>query len=267
VRNISINDVDHSPRSVLAIGTDYPPGHVLAAHEHRRAQFLFAVNGAMNVETEDGEWTVLPSNAVMIPAGVAHAVTMDGVSTRSLYIEPSAAPWFPVRCRVVAVSSLLRELLVAAVDMDVELNVAVDFPAHGRGAAVFQLILHELRDLAPLPVELPLPRHPGLRALCTRYLTGPSIHDSPTRWAEQLHISERTLHRLLISETGISASSWMQRACILHALPKLSAGASVTAVASELGYSTPAAFTAMCTRVSGAPPSSYRARVTTQTPE
>jgi len=219
----------------------------------------------MNVETDDGEWTVLPSNAVMIPAGVAHAVTMDGVSTRSLYIEPSAAPWFPVRCRVVAVSSLLRELLVAAVDMDVELNAEVDFPAHGRGAAVFQLILHELRDLAPLPVELPLPRHPGLRALCTRYLTGPSIHDSPTRWAEQLHISERTLHRLLISETGISASSWMQRACILHALPKLSAGASVTAVASELGYSTPAAFTAMCTRVSGAPPSSYRARVTTQT--
>ncbi|GAA3188967.1 hypothetical protein GCM10020255_086940 [Rhodococcus baikonurensis] len=154
MRNISINDVDHSPRSVLAIGTDYPPGHVLAAHEHRRAQFLFAVNGAMNVETEDGEWTVLPSNAVMIPAGVAHAVTMDGVSTRSLYIEPSAAPWFPVRCRVVAVSSLLRELLVAAVDMDVELNAEVDFPAHGRGAAVFQLILHELRDLAPLPVEL-----------------------------------------------------------------------------------------------------------------
>ena len=127
MRNISINDVDHSPRGVLAIGTDYPPGHVLAAHEHRRAQFLFAVNGAMNVETEDGEWTVLPSNAVMIPAGVAHAVTMDGVSTRSLYIESSAAPWFPVRCRVVAVSSLLRELLVAAVDVDVELNVEDDF--------------------------------------------------------------------------------------------------------------------------------------------
>ena len=145
MRNISINDVDHSPRGVLAIGTDYPPGHVLAAHKHRRAQFLFAVNGAMNVETDDGEWTVLPSNAVMIPAGVAHAVTMDGVSTRSLYIEPSAAPWFPVRCRVVAVSSLLRELLVAAVDLDVELNVEDDFPAHGRGAAVFQLILHELR--------------------------------------------------------------------------------------------------------------------------
>lgn len=265
MRNISINDVDHLPRGVLALGTDYPPGHVLAAHEHRRAQFLFAVNGAMNVETEDGEWTVLPSNAVMIPAGVAHAVTMDGVSTRSLYIEPSAAPWFPVRCRVVAVSSLLRELLVAAVDVDVELNVEDDFPAHGRSAAVFQLILHELRDLAPLPVELPLPRHPGLRALCAQYLAAPSIHDSPTRWADRLHVSERTLHRLLISETGMSASSWMQRACILHALPKLSAGASVTAVASELGYSTPAAFAAMCTRVSGAPPSSYRARVTTQT--
>ncbi len=88
MRNIPLQTVDATPRPVLAIGTDYPPGTLLAAHSHRRAQFLYGMSGLMDVLTDDGAWVVPPYNGVWIPPGKRHQVRMRGVSTRSLYIEP-----------------------------------------------------------------------------------------------------------------------------------------------------------------------------------
>jgi hypothetical protein len=59
MRNVAINDVDHLPRRVLALGSDYPP-NTLLRHSHRRAQFLYAMHGLMKVETDDGQWLVPP---------------------------------------------------------------------------------------------------------------------------------------------------------------------------------------------------------------
>ena len=42
--------------------------------------------------TDDGAWVVPPHCGVWIPAHKPHSVRMVGVSTRSLYIEPAAAP-------------------------------------------------------------------------------------------------------------------------------------------------------------------------------
>ena len=49
MRNIAVNDVDDLPRRVLALGSDYPANTQLARHSHRRAQFLYAMNGMMKV--------------------------------------------------------------------------------------------------------------------------------------------------------------------------------------------------------------------------
>ncbi len=45
MRNIPINDVDHLPQAVLALGSDYPADTLLDTHSHRRAQFLYAPEG------------------------------------------------------------------------------------------------------------------------------------------------------------------------------------------------------------------------------
>ena len=117
MRNVALDDVDTVDRAVLAIGTDYPPSHLLPDHRHRRAQLLYAATGIMRVDTADASWTVPTHRAVLIPPNADHRVLMEGVSTRSLYIEPAAAPWFPNRCQVVDVSPLLRALLLAAGSM------------------------------------------------------------------------------------------------------------------------------------------------------
>ncbi|WP_029535455.1 AraC family transcriptional regulator [Saccharopolyspora spinosa] len=254
MRNVPVDEMDWIDRAVLAIGTDYPPRHLLAFHRHRRAQLLYGATGTMQVETADGSWTVPPRRAVLIPPGTDHQVLMDDVSTRSLYLEPSAVPWFPPRCRVVGVSPLLRELLLAAVD------VPPEYDRHGRDGALMELIRHEIRNLAPLPFDLPLPARADLRNLCEAFQAAPNIRESPAEWAADLGFSARTFNRVFRAETGLSFQQWRQRACLLHAIRLLSAGRTVTQVAAALAYDTPAAFSVMFRKQSGTTPSSFQPR-------
>ncbi|KZM72504.1 helix-turn-helix transcriptional regulator [Nocardia terpenica] len=251
MRNVPISEVEGIDRPVLSIRMDYPPGHLLPAHRHRRAQFLYGATGLMRVETVHGSWTVPPRRAVLIPPGVEHRVLMDEVSTCSLYLEPSAVPWYPDRCRVVAVSPLLRELLIAAVDLPPE------YDRHGRDGALVDLILYEIRTLTPLPFDLPLPAHPGLRRRCEEFQSAPTIRSLPAAWAADLGIAPRTFTRLFQRQTGLTFQQWRRRACLLHAVRLLSAGRGVTQVAAALGYDTPAAFTAMFRTQLGRTPSSF----------
>ena len=70
-------------------------------------------------------------------------------------------------------------------------------------------------------------------------------------------MSRRTFTRIFRAETGMSFGEWRQQACLFAALPRLAAGESVTGLALDLGYESPAAFTSMFKRMLGAPPSRY----------
>jgi AraC-like DNA-binding protein len=252
VRNVSLDDVDATDRPVLAIGRDYPQGHVLEFHRHRRAQLLYGATGIMQVETSDATWTVPTQRAVLIPSNTDHQVLMNGVSTRSLYIEPAAVPWFPTRCQVVDVSPLLRSLLLAAVELP------ATYDPHGREGALIELILHEIQALTPLPLDLPVPGRDDLRDRCQAFASAPSIRELPGDWAAALNVSDRTFNRMFRAQTGVTFQQWRQRACVLHAIRLLSAGMTVTQTAAALGYDTPAAFSAMFVKQIGSPPKSFR---------
>ncbi|MCV7289004.1 helix-turn-helix transcriptional regulator [Mycolicibacterium wolinskyi] len=248
MRNVPADDYDAADRAVLPVGTDYPDGFVLDWHSHRRAQFLYSATGVMVVETRDGTWTVPTDLAVLIPPGVRHLMRTQDVSTRSLYIEPAAVPWWPSRCTVVQVTPLLRELLLVAVDFD------VDYDPAGREGAVTSLLLHEIAALAPLALHVALPAAPDLALLCREYLGSPDVRIGNAQWAARLNLSERAFNRRFRAETGTSPAIWRRRARLLAAVPMLRS-ASVTDVAGRLGYATPAAFTAAFTSEFGLPPS------------
>ncbi|MFB6958386.1 helix-turn-helix transcriptional regulator [Streptomyces sp. NPDC056309] len=250
MKNVSLTDVDHVDRAVLPIGTDYAPGHLLDWHEHRRAQFLYGATGIMVVDTADGSWTVPPERALLIPAETRHRVRMLQVSTRSLYIEPKAVPWWPATCTVVDVPPLLRELLLAAVEFE------LDYDLSGRDGHIAALLLHEIAALAPLPFHIGVPASPDLAALCRAYLAAPDVTVTNAAWAARTAMSERAFTRRFRRETGESPASWRARARLLASLPMLRS-ASVTDVSGRLCYASPAAFTAAFTRAFGAPPSRF----------
>jgi len=106
-------------------------------------------------------------------------------------------------------------------------------------------------------LHIPLPTDGKLLALCQTFLHQPNAHQSPQRWAEQLHISLRTFNRLFRQQTGLSFSQWRQQACVVLALARLAAGVAVTAIALDFGYQSPAAFSTMFRRVLGRSPTEF----------
>ncbi len=251
MRNVSIHQLDHTPRTVVAIGTDYSHGYLLPRHSHRRGQLLYGATGVMQVSTQQGNWVVPPQRAVWIPAHVPHEVLMLGVSTRSLYIEPTAITALGDNCQVIRVSPLMRQLLMEAVEMPLE------YDETGRDGTLVSLLLHELTRATHLPLHVPLPDDPRLLGLCLAFLQQPDVQQSPGRWAEHVHLSLRTFSRVFRQHTGLSFVQWRQRACVVQALARLASGDAITRIALDFGYESPAAFSAMFRRVLGQSPSTY----------
>lgn len=254
--NVPIANVDHVDRPVIAIGTDYPRGFFLPAHRHRRAQLLYGASGVMHVRTRAGSWIVPPQHAVWVPPDMEHSVRFEGVSTRSLYIEPeSVRPLFAIdHCRIVTVSPLLRQLLIEAV------AVAPLYDMSGRDGQLITLLLHELALMPGVPFDIPLPEEPRLLALCRQFLDRPTIHEPPEKWAALFFMSISTFRRFFRQHTGMAFAQWRRRACVMLALARLADGEPVTAIALDLGYESSAAFATMFRRELGHAPSRYAAR-------
>lgn len=247
------DDYEHVARPVVGIGNDYPPAFELAEHRHRRGQFLYAASGVVAVSTPDGAWVAPPERGVWIPGGTPHSVRMVGeVQTRSVLIEPDACPTLGRSCRVVGVSPLLRQLLVAAA------GIPVEYDEGGRDGLVMQLLAAEIDRAPVIPIVVPFPRHAALAARCHAFMERPRASATIDQWADALSMNRRRFTRLFRRETGMSFAEWRQQACLSVALPKLAAGEPVTAIALDLGYDGPANFSTMFKRALGVPPSRYR---------
>jgi AraC-like DNA-binding protein len=253
-RDISIETVDDAPRLVVALGNDYPAGHVIAPHSHRRGQLLSSMTGTLVVATPRGTWVMPPQRGMWIPPQTVHDVRAIGaVSLQSLYLEPQAAIGLPAFCQVVGISAFMRNLISEA------LNLPLLYDLAGRGGALMSLIAHEMRQLPVLPLALPFPRRPDLARRCQAFLRQPRAHEEIGDWCADLGMSRRHFTRMFRQETGLSFVEWRQQACLVAALPRLAAGEAVTSVAMALGYDNPAAFTAMFKRLLGVPPRGYLA--------
>ncbi len=252
MRHVHPNDFDDVPRPAVGIANDYPPAFELARHVHTRGQLLYAAEGVATVDTDHGAWAAPPERAVWVPAGTAHAVTMVGaVKTRSVMID-MAVTTRGTRCEVLAVSPLLRSLLVESAD------VPAEYDRDGRDGLVMALLIAEVNRAPVIPLAVPFPHSPALAARCRAFLAQPNAADTIDGWAGDLHLGRRAFTRAFRRETGMSFDEWRQQACVLTALPRLARGDAVTTVALDLGYDSPAAFATMFKRWLGVPPSQYR---------
>jgi len=248
-------DYQRVPSPVAVKPSDYPRGHGISPHRHERAQLLYAASGLIQVRTPDGEWLVPPLRAVWVPAQTEHSVRMvTAVAMRSLFIDPSATPSAPVRCTVVEISPLMRELIMQAAREPVEAL------ATRRSALLADLLLDEFARLPSLPLYLPLPREARLRRVCESILARPGQALTLEQWGHRAGASGRTLARLFVAETGLTYGAWLRQARLSAAIARLAQGVSVARVAAQLGYRSTSAFIAMFRRALGATPSRYTPR-------
>lgn len=243
-------DYQHLPQAIGAMVKRFADGHVIAPHAHERHQLLYAVTGIMRLKTSRDALIVPPDRAIYIPSGLRHTVSMHGeVEMRTLYIEPSSAPDPAVALRVLCVSPLLRELIIALCDEP------ISYRAGSRGDHMACLIASEIDRAGELPLSVPLPQDPRLQKVCTAILSDPSNGRTLDGWSDIAGASARTLARLFERELGLSFSAWRQRVRFQHALEEVTKGTPVFRVARACGYRSPSAFTLAFRRAVGCAPS------------
>jgi AraC-like DNA-binding protein len=245
-------DPDLAEAPIVGLSEQYLPGRV-EAHMHRRAQIMFAIAGSMTIVTGRGSW-VLPTNrALWIPGNCTHAhISRKPVSLRTLYLDEQV-PW--VICRaapaVIPVSNLLRELILAAIE------IPWTAPADGRSARLARVLCDQLALIDQEPVHLPEPDDPRARRLTALYYANPAERRSLPVLAQVVGASPRTLERLFRAETGLSLGLWTQQLRLMFALEHLADGMAVGDTAFSVGFENPSSFIAAFRRHFGTTPSRY----------
>ena len=226
---------------------DYARGELIEPHAHDLAQIVFAKRGVMRVQTEAGAWVVPPQRALWMPAGLVHWIRCaTAVAMRTVYLDPAGDPALPAGPAVLAVSPLLREVMLRLVE-----------GGSGDRPALLTILTGELAVLPAVPLHLPEPNDPRLRRVCAALLADPGSRATLRQHARDAGASSRTLLRLFPAETGMGFRSWQRQLRLLVALERLADGQPVTAVALDLGYASPSAFIAAFRDALGTTPARY----------
>jgi AraC-like DNA-binding protein len=232
--------------------SDVRDGAVIATHTHDWHQLIYVRSGLMSVATAAGSWIAPPTWAVWVPAGVGHAIRFVGASAlRTVYLRAAWRTDLPGDCRALAVSPLLRELIVRATAIGMlDSRDPIE-------SAIAGLIVAELGEPGPPPFRLPEPTSPAA-ARAARLITGDTAGALTTpvlAWAVGVGI--RTLERRFRAETGMTLGRWRQQRMLLHGLERVAGGASVKDAAETAGYGSPSAFIAAFRKAFGTTPARY----------
>ena len=229
--------------AVRSLATNYAGGYKIHRHQHPWHQLLFASSGAMTVSASEASWMIPTSRAVFIPARCVHAIRMWGaVDMRSLYFAPPLTGFEFGACRVVEVSSLLRELILRTVERSaLDCRFTPD-------TLIIRLLEEEIKTSSAAaedsPLALPMPADSRALAVGRRVLANPSARESVDDLARAHGLARRTLERRFRNETGMSFGMWRQKARLLDSIRLLADGRSVTDTALDCGYSGVSAFIA-----------------------
>jgi AraC-like DNA-binding protein/quercetin dioxygenase-like cupin family protein len=239
----------------VAVGGPQAPRE-LAPHRHARGQLFASTAGLLTVETPAGRWLLPPARALWVPPGAEHAAHAHGAMTGwSLYVAGPACTGLPQTPRALQVTPLLREAIArAATWTPTGRSLTAD---EDRLASV---IVAEIAAAVDAPLHLPLPASPRLAELARALIARPDDPRGLDAWARGAAMSTRSFTRRFRAETGLPFAAWRAQLRMLLAIERIAGGASITAIAGELGYATPSAFSAAFRRVFGTPPHHFAPR-------
>jgi AraC-like DNA-binding protein len=255
-READLGKLQALPRPIYGHFLGLPNRAIRQRHSHPWGQLSYAMSGVIEVRTANARFMAPPLRAIWIPAGLSHSVhCRESTQIRSLYIDPVAIPADSRECRVLVVTPLIRELILAFSELPVEYD---EQGADGRLAGV---LIDQLARAPEAALSLPWPQDTRLRRLCNDLLKNPGSRISLSSYGRKLHLSERSLSRLLLQQTGLSFRLWRQRARLLGSLPLLERGDRVTDVALACGYDSMSAFIAAFREQMGMTPREFSARL------
>jgi AraC-like DNA-binding protein len=245
-------DPDRLPQPAVALRVNVQENErELPMHRHGKGQLVVALHGGVTCEVPGGLWMVPPHCGVWIPGGMLHSnrVTANG-RLCFLFVEPGAAV-LPGECCTLSITPLLRELIQRLAQLPQAYDV------DGPTGRLVTVLLEELAQMRTEQLHLPISSDPRLRRIIDALTLDPADRSTAAEWGARVAMSERTLTRLVLGETGMTFGCWRQQLHIIIALQRLSAGALVQRVAEDLGYESVSAFITMFKKALGKPPARY----------
>jgi AraC-like DNA-binding protein len=247
-------DVDDRSAPVIVVRVDVIGTRAeVADHSHRKGQLVFALAGGVTSSVPSGLWMVPPHCGVWIPGGMRHSnLATANARLFFVYIEPELVE-LPHRCCTLSISPLLREAIVELADQVVDDDEKRDL--------LTRVLLRELPHMAVQRLHLPLSPEPRLKRIAARLAEYPSDRSTLAEWAKRVALSESSLARLVVKETGLTFGRWRQQLHLIVAIRELASGASVQQVSADLGYESVTAFITMFKKALGKPPAKYLSSV------
>ena len=233
-------------------------GLITGWHSHEVHQIEYALHGLVEVETDAAHYLLPPQQAAWIPAGLQHQAVMNpDVKTVAVMFAPDLIPNRSDRARIIAVSPLIREMMIYALRWPID-RTDGDEMSDGFFRTLAHLVAEALDHEAPL--SLPTCEHPivaAAMAYTKEHLADVTAEDV----SRAVAVSERTLRRLFGEHIGLSWRTYLLNARMLRAMALLAEpDQSVQATATAVGFDSLSAFTRCFTQFSGESPSAYRRR-------
>lgn len=241
--------IRHEPEA-RTVAWQLAGGHTIDRHRHDGHQLVYVSAGVLAVQTAAGSWVASRDRAVWLPAGTWHEHRFYGASSFHTVGFPADQP--PLADReptIVAVSPLLRELLIACAD-----------PVLTRWEVerVRAVIRDQLTRSPHQPVSLPAPRDPRLAQACAIAAEQLERPYTLAALARSVGASQRTLSRLFRDQLGMTYPQWRTNLRLLNAVILLSSGVPVTTTAHQCGWSTTSSFIDAFRRAMGQTPGAYK---------
>ncbi|BDX33494.1 AraC family transcriptional regulator [Mycobacterium antarcticum] len=234
-------------------------GLITGWHSHEVHQIEYAMHGVVEVETDSAHYLLPPQQAAWIPLGLEHQAVMNpDVKTVAVMFDPALITDDAGRARIIAVSPLIREMMIYALRWPID-RVRGDDMSDGFFRTLANLVAEALDHEAPL--SLPTSAHPIVAAALayTKEHLDSATADDVSR---AVSVSERTLRRLFQDSLGLSWRTYVLHARMMRAMALLAApGQSVQATSSAVGFENLSSFTRCFTQFCGETPSAYRKRV------
>jgi AraC-like DNA-binding protein len=228
-------------------------------HFHDVHEIEYACRGMVEVKTQAGHYLLPPHQAAWIPAGLRHQTTLNaGVQTLAVLFEPRLVPVAGDRVRIIAVSALLREMMLYSARWPIS-RTESGMEADSFFQALGYVVAGALDDEKPL--HLPASNDPVVTA-ATDYTRAHLDCITLRDVTRAIGVSERTLRRIFGTHLGMSWRSYLLRARVLRSMALLAQpGRSVLEVSIAVGFDDAGAFARSFARHCGETPSAYKRRI------
>ncbi len=223
-------------------------------HYHDMHQIIYAFEGSVEVESQLARYKVPYQFAAWIPAGIAHRTALQKVRSGSIFLSPELVDLPADGLKVIAASSLMREMILYAMRWPISGNSDVTSEAFYRCFA--QLCSEWLRE----EIKLVLPATDDRRINAAIQYTRQHL---PSVTLEQVckavAMSARSLRRNFHKAMGISWEDYRLRLRMYAAVGELDhTRKPIGEIAEYVGYGSQQAFSRAFRAFTGISPQAYR---------